>query len=161
MTMPNGKGPLLIGAALAVGAWYYMSRKSAGGAGSVKANLATRRQLQDPGRIDRTQSYANPQAMAELLARTVVGITNNITATLPKTVTDAVGTADALAAIRNSETPGYYGWSGPVVSAVDPSVSSVYSSDPYHGGDMVDGTPVAPVYDVTTDTQINPWVYQG
>lgn len=158
--MPNGKGPMLMIGAVVVGAaLWMMSRNSQ--AKTIKANLASRRPIANPGRVDRSQTYANPQAMAELLARSVVQITNGIKGTLPKVVTDVVGTPEAQAAIIGSDDPGFYGWTGPVVSSVDPGIAAIYTGDPYHGGDLVDGIPAAPVYDITTDIELNPWMFDG
>lgn len=157
MTLPKPNGPMLAVGALLIGAMWFMSRRAAAAPAGSAASLAPlRRQITPAGRIDRTQTYANPQTMGELLARSV-NRAFGVFAPMPDTATAQVGSAEARDALRRSEAPGYYGWTGPVESVVDPGALAMYSGDPYHGGDLVDSIPAAPVYDVSTDVDLNPW----
>ena len=154
--LPSGSGPVLLIGAVAIGAYLFMSQRRPAPA-TAQASQASRRRLPARQTIDRTQTYANPQTMGELLARTVVGAVNGFLPRLPSTAAASVGTVEARDAIRQSEAPGYYGWSGPTITAVDPGITAQYGDgDPYWGG-MVDSIPAGPVYDVSTDIAEYAW----
>ena len=139
--------PLLIVAAAGLALWWISNRRQAPAASAAPG---ARKPITDPGRTTLTTTYANPQTMAELLARTVTQTLTGVLPSLPQIAAasagQGIGTADARSALRASDAT-YYGWTGPVVSAADPAALAAYSGDPYHGGDMVDSTPAGPVYD--------------
>lgn len=147
----------VLAAAAALGLVLY-SRSAKAAAPSTAS--APRRPVTGPGRLEQPNTYANPQNMAELLARSV-NTAFGIFSPLPRTVAATVGTAEQRAAIRASESPGYYGWQGPTISSVQPDVHAQYSGDAYWAGNMADSVPVGMVYDVGTDLVVEPWAVKA
>lgn len=148
--------PLILASVAAVGLLLYTRSSKA----AASTRTADRLPVTNPGRLDRTATYANPQNMAELLARSV-NTAFGIFSPLPKTVSAQVGTAEQRAAIRASEAPGYYGWQGPTISSVQPDIHAQYSGDAYWSGDLADAVPVGKVYDVGTDLVVEPWTVKA
>lgn len=148
--------PLIL-AGLAVGAVLLMQRRAVAAApASASASLRNRAPVARPPQAGPSMVYATGQTMAELLAREVNTWVKGINAPPPRDAVGTVGSVEARDALRRSESPGYYGWSGATITPVDPAVNA--SGDPYFGGNLVDESAIGgPVYDV--GAQSNRWAW--
>ena len=148
--------PFLLAGVVMVGAFLYMRRVRAAAPATAAATLALRKRASASGRTQPSQLYANGQTMAELLARSV-NTAFGIWGPVPQSAAVSIGTAEARAAARAAEHPGYYGWSGPTASLINPEISAYGASDPYWAGDLQDGVIGGPVYDVGRDLSEYSW----
>lgn len=125
--------------------------------GSAAATMSDRKTITPTGRSSPGLVYANPQNQGELLAR-AVNTAFGIFSSVPKTATAQASNTAARDAIRASEGPGYYGWSGPTISAYDPGINASFNV-PFGWLSEADSVIGGPVYNVGQDLDVEPWLY--